>query len=109
MRMTTRSIALALAFALATAVALPTSVAAQNYKEFEGRIEQISKKKMIVDNKMGDKVSFVKVDATEVAGEEKESWEDLKRKDWVRVSWIWTDKPRKAYKIKVLPPKDSAL
>ena len=86
-------------------VVLP-SVASAQMREFTGRIDKVSKKKIIVDNRMGDKVSFVRIDDTEVSGEEKTSWGDLKKKDWVKVSWKFIDKPRKAYKIVVLPPRE---
>jgi hypothetical protein len=90
-------------------VALPGAASAQ-YREFTGRIDKINGKKMIVDNRKGDKVTFNRVDGTEVAdtsGEDKKSWGDLKKKDWVTVSWKFIDKPRKAYKIVVLPkPED---
>jgi hypothetical protein len=98
------------AFALLTA---PSLVSAQ-MREFSGRIDRISKKKMIVDNRMGDKVSFVPADPTEVedtrsdkdkGDKPKKSWKDLKKKDWVKVSWKFIDKPRKAYKIVVVPPR----
>ena len=45
---------------------------------------------------------------TEVEGQDKKSWKDLKRNDWVSVTWKMSDKPRKAYKVKVLPPKEEA-
>jgi hypothetical protein len=38
--------------------------------------------------------------------DKKESWDDLKKGDWVKVSWKFVDKPRKAYKIMVLPPRE---
>jgi len=76
-------------------------------REFTGRIDKIKKKKLIVDNRMGDKVSFVKVDETEVKGE-KENWKKLKKGDWVTVSWKFIDKPRKAYVVRVIPEKEEA-
>ncbi len=89
------------------AAALPLAASAQ-YREFNGRIDQISKKKMIVDNRMGDKVSFVPGSPSEVTGQGKTTWKKLKRNDWVTVSWKMMDKPRIAYKVKVLPPKREA-
>lgn len=88
------------------ALAVP-DVAQAQMREFTGRIDKIKKKKLIVDNRMGDKVSFVKVDETEVKGE-KESWKKLKKGDWVTVSWKFVDKPRKAYVVVVLPDKEEA-
>jgi hypothetical protein len=36
---------------------------------------------------------------------EKEGWEDLRVKDSIVVEWKLSDKPRKAYRIIVLPPR----
>jgi hypothetical protein len=98
-----RSLALAGALAV-VAMSLPSLASAQT-REFTGRIDKVSKTKMIVDNRQGDKVSFVKVDETVVEGE-KTDWKSLKAKDWVTVSWKFIDKPRKAYTVVVLPPKE---
>lgn len=104
-KMATR-IALALLLGLVAApLAMPTVASAQ-YREFTGRIDRINNKKMIVDNRKGDKVSFQKPDSVEVSGEGKASWDDLKKGDWVSVSWKMMDKPRLAYKVKVLPPRE---
>jgi hypothetical protein len=90
--------------ALLLAVGFSTSASAQ-MREFIGQIDKINNKKLIVDNRMGDKVSFERVDDTVVEGE-KSSWDDLGKKDWVIVSWKFIDKPRKAYKVTVIPPRD---
>ena len=86
------------------AATLPLAASAQ-YREFTGRIDQISKKKMIVDNRMGDKVSFVPGEPSLVSGEGRTAWSKLKRNDWVSVSWKMIDEPRIAYKVKVLQPR----
>ncbi|MFP6565599.1 MAG: hypothetical protein VCB78_10450 [Myxococcota bacterium] len=88
-------------------LALAPEPADAQMREFTGRIDKLKKKKFIVDNRMGDKVSFNKIDDTEVTGE-KDSWKKLKKGDWVTVSWKFIDKPRKAYKIVVLPDKEEA-
>jgi hypothetical protein len=92
------------ALVLASVLLMPSLVSAQ-MRYFSGRIDKISKKKMIVDNRMGDKVSFVPADTIKLSGidPEKKEWGDLKAKDWVKVAWKFTDKPRKAYEIEVLP------
>jgi len=100
-----RGIVIGLASLVAGLLMVPTWATAQ-MREFTGRIDRVNKKKMIVDNRMGDKVSFVPIETTEVSGEGKEKWKDLKRKDWVTVSWKMADKPRKAYKVQVLPPRE---
>ena len=101
-----RSAIAILALAIGGVLMVPSMAVADKMREFPGRIDRVSKKKMIVDNRMGDKVSFVPIDTTEVSGEGKETWKDLKKKDWVTVSWKMIDKPRKAYKVEVLPPRE---
>ena len=104
MRKFATRLSLALALLITAAIVLP-GVASAQMREFTGRLDTVSKKKIIVDNRKGDKVSFVLVEATVVEGE-KDAWDKLKKKDWVTVSWKMIDKPRKAYKIVVLPPKE---
>ena len=48
---------------------------------------------------------MAKIDTTEVTGVKTE-WDDIKKDDWVTVSWKMIDKPRKAYKIHVMPPRE---
>ena len=107
MRKTILSLVLAtFSIVMISALAVP-SLAGAEYREFTGRIDKIKKGKMIVDNRQGDKVPFIKVDETVVEGE-KDTWKSLKKKDWVTVSWKFVDKPRKAYKIVVIPKKKEA-
>ena len=102
--MTRRSLLLMAVSLLAAAVMLPSLASAQ-YREFTGRIDMVRKKKFIVDNRQGDKVSFVFIADTEVTGKKK-AVKKIKKGDWVTVSWKFVDKPRKAYKIVVLPPRE---
>jgi hypothetical protein len=84
------------------------------YREFFGIVQAVSGKELLVDNRMGDKLKFVPaddvkvVDATGNPERKKEKWGDLKKSDWVNVSWKMMDKPRKAYIVKVMPPKEEA-
>ena len=99
-----RSLAsIAAAVALVAPVFVAASASAQ-MREFTGRVDKISKEEMIVDNRMGDKVKFEKLESTTVDGEKKD-WKNVKKNDWVTVQWKMIDKPRKAYKVTVLPPK----
>jgi len=107
-------LALAALVLAAAPVVLPEPASAQ-YREFNGRIDKIDANKVIVDNRQGDKVSFNKLAETTVAvaegatlPEKRDQWEDLKKGDWVTVSWKFVDKPRKAYKVTVLPPREEA-
>lgn len=104
-----RKLVRTLALVLAVGIAAPlvwTAPALAQYREFSGQIQKVDGKQLIVDNRMGDKVKFMKPDAVEVSGEGKSSWDDLEKGDWVTVSWKFVDKPRKAYKVNVSPPRD---
>ena len=82
------------------------------HRQFTGKLDKIDKKKgrVYVDNRKGDKVQFFKTDTTkvgtEVADLERPDFDSLKKEDWVTVYWKFTDKPRKAYCIDVLPPRE---
>ncbi len=93
------------AAALVVAVLAP-GVASAQMREFTGRIDKVNKKQMIVDNRMGDKVKFVHAKEGTVVEGMKTEWKKLKTKDWVRVSWKFVDKPRKAYKVIVFEKGD---
>jgi hypothetical protein len=93
------------------AIALAPGAAFAQYREFTGRIDKINDKKMIIDNRQGDKVTFDKLPDTKVDDTnegKKKGWSDLKNDDWVTVKWKMIDKPRKAYEVIVLPPKKEA-
>ena len=96
-----RSFALIVLVLAAVPVGLAGPALAQ-YREFSGKVDKISKKKIFVDTRMGDKVSFIRVDETVVEGEKTE-WDKVKKSDWVSISWKFVDKPRKAYKVIVKP------
>jgi hypothetical protein len=109
--------ALAALSALALALSAGPGAAQESsdvYREFFGVVQTVSGKEMFVDNRMGDKLKFVPadevtvVDATGNPERKKEKWADLKKNDWVNVSWKMMDKPRKAYIVKVMPPKEEA-
>ena len=111
-----RKVALIALVAFVLPVSL-TGVASAQYREFTGKVDKINKTKLIVDNRMGDKVTFERLKGTEVddkrgdTGEKKgkrQAWKDLKKEDWVTVHWKMMDKPRKAYKVIVLPEKKEA-
>jgi hypothetical protein len=104
MRKIVRRTALFASVALVLPLAL-SGVASAQMREFTGKVDKITKSKLIVDNRKGDKVSFVPVDDTEVTGEKTE-WDAIKKDDWVTVSWKMIDKPRKAYKVHVMPPRE---
>lgn len=74
-------------------------------RSFEGELQKAKGDTIVVDNKKGDKIKFVQPPTPDVSGE-KTAWEDLKKGDWVAVCSKMLEKPRKAYKVSVMPPKD---
>ena len=112
MRRMARRIALIALVAFVLPVAIP-GVASAQYREFTGKVDKINKKKMIVDNRMGDKVTFerikeTKIDDTSGGEDPKSKWSDVKSDDWVMVRWKMMDKPRKAYEVIVVPRRKEA-
>jgi hypothetical protein len=71
-------------------------------------IQKVSGNELMVDNRMGDKLKFKPAGEVPVSGEGKTSWGELKRGDWVLVTWEMFDKPRIAYEVKVVPEKKEA-
>jgi len=59
--------------AAAAVLMAPSLASAQGMREFTGRIDRVNKKKMIVDNRMGDKVSFVPAETTRSPGRARKS------------------------------------
>ncbi len=106
MRKLVTGIALIALVGLAMPLAVPGTASAQ-MREFKGKVDRINKKEIIVDNRMGDKLKFKKVDETTVEGE-RDDWKKVKKGQWVVVSWKMMDKPRKAYKVLVIPEEKEA-
>jgi hypothetical protein len=98
-QLVTRFALLAGALTLAVSIVLPATAADPVYRTFTGQIQKVNKKQMIVDNRMGDKVKFVYAKKETTVEGTKKVWKKLKTKDWVIVSWLFQDNPRKAYKV----------
>jgi hypothetical protein len=92
---------------VAASLAIPSLASAQMLREFEGELQSVNDKKIVVDNKKGDKISFERVEDSVVEGEKK-AWDELKKNDWVSVHSKMLEKPRKAYKVVVKPAKVEA-
>jgi len=94
----------ALSALVAFAAITLASPALADARSFTGRVVRVSANSIVVDNRMGDELSFARTDATRVAGRKK-SWDALAKGDWVSVTWKFVDKPAKAYEVRVLPPR----
>ena len=102
-----RTISGRIAVRVLIAVALPlilSSEASAEFREFSGKVTEISGAELVIDNRQGERVSFMRSEATTVTGAKK-SWQAIERGDSVSVSWKMVDKPRIAYKVVVMPPK----
>ena len=88
----------------ATLALILSSDASAEFREFSGKVTEISGDKLVIDNRRGDRVSFKRSDATTVTGAKK-SWQAIEKGDRVSVSWRMVDKPRVAHKVVVMPPK----
>ena len=86
-------------------VALPILAQARDFTGKVQRIEKGPEGVLIVDNRQGDKLTFVRTAATKVRGA-KSSWDAIRPKDWVTVAWEMKDNPRVAYVVRVLPPRE---
>ena len=89
--------------ALALSLILPAAASAE-FRDFSGKVTEISGDKMVIDNRQGDRVSFRRSEATTVTGA-KTSWQTIEVGDRVSVSWKMVDKPRIAHKVVVKPPQ----
>jgi hypothetical protein len=117
MKVSLRMLALATLLAAGAFAAVPAAAEEEcaGMRQFSGLVQGLKKGdkgQLVVDNRMGDKVKFVR-DATSTVSDQtggnRNDWDSLKNGDYVSVCWKFTDNPRKAYKIYVKPvPAESA-
>jgi hypothetical protein len=98
MKLRARALAAVLAVAMATLAAGP---AAADHRDFAGRVKKVSKKRVTVENRMGDRRSFVRGEKTRVGGN-RSNWEGLEPGDEVIVDWHLKDKPARARRVRVI-------
>lgn len=97
-----RNRARALAAVLAVAVGvLAAGPAAADHRDFAGRVKKVSDKRVTVENRMGDRRSFVRGEKTRVRGG-KGGWEGLAPGDEVIVDWHLKDRPARARRVRVI-------
>jgi len=101
-----RKLATGIALLALLALLMP-GIASAQFREFKGKVDKISKRELIIDNRMGDKLKFKPAKDVVVEGE-KDAWKKLKKGDWAIVSWKMMDDPRIAYKVVVIPEMKEA-
>ena len=97
----------ALALVAVTLPLILATAASAEFRDFSGKVTEISGDKMVIDNRQGDRVSFRRSEATTVSGA-KTSWQAIEVGDRVSVSWKLVDKPRIAHKVVVKPPQQKS-
>ena len=97
----------ALAGAQEPAAATPECGEFDGYRNFFGKVDRVSRKELILDNRKGDKLKFVPAKDVQVVGL-KTDWERIKKNDWAIAAWKMSDNPRVAYKVCVKPEQQEA-
>jgi len=103
MRRAAWGVALAVVVAIASSLFLSTAAVAQ-YRDFVGKVELVSKQKLVVVNRKDDRMTFVPSEATTVSGA-RQAWGAIEEGDSVSVSWKMMDSPLVAYRVVVRPSK----
>ena len=86
----------------------------QKHKRFFGLVQRTSKKQLIVDDRRGSKLKFEPGDDVQVVDlsgkgkRPKKTWRDVKKRDWVEVTWLYADNPRIAYVVVIRPDRREA-
>jgi hypothetical protein len=92
---------LAAALCAALALALAPGAASADHRDFTGKVREVSKKRVTIENRMGDRRSFVRGKKTKVRGS-RSSWEGMKPGDEVIVDWHLEDEPPRARRVRVI-------
>jgi hypothetical protein len=98
MRTRARLYAGAVALAIAAAVGAPAHA---DHRDFAGHVKKVSKQRVTVENRMGDRRSFVRGEKTRVDGR-RSGWEKLRPGDEVVVDWHLKDRPARARHVRVI-------
>jgi len=101
MRLPRRQLATALVAALGIALAAGEALA--DHRDFAGKVREVSKKRVTIENRMGDRRSFVRGEKTKVRGR-RSSWEGMRPGDEVIVDWHLEDRPARARRVRVIEP-----
>lgn len=92
---------LAAAFVAALGLALAPGVARADHRDFAGKVREVSEKRVTIENRMGDRRSFVRGEKTKVRGG-RSSWEGMRPGDEVIIDWHLGDQPARARRVRVI-------
>ena len=94
---------LAAAFLAALGLVVAPGLAHADHRDFAGKVRDVSKQRVTIENRMGDRRSFVRGKKTRVRGG-RSTWEGMRPGDDVIVDWHLEDQPARARRIRVLEP-----
>ena len=95
----TRQLAVALIFGIGLVLAPGAALA--DHRDFPGKVREVLKDRVTVENRAGDRRSFVRGKKTKVRGS-RSKWEGMRPGDEVIVDWHLEDRPSRARRIKVI-------
>jgi hypothetical protein len=84
--------------ALALLTAAP---AAADHRDFAGKVKKVSNERVTIENRQGDRRSFVRGKKTKVRGT-RQDWNGIRPGDQVIVDWHLEDKPARARRVRVI-------
>ncbi|HVH07010.1 MAG TPA: hypothetical protein VNE71_13520 [Myxococcota bacterium] len=83
------------------ALVLIGAPAAADHRDFAGKVSKVSKKRVTIENRQGDRRSFVRGEKTKVHGTRRD-WDGIRPGDQVIVDWHLEDKPARARRVRVI-------
>jgi len=98
-----RAVGLAAFLVAAATLAFPAAPAGADHRDFSGKVKGVSERGVTVENRHGDRRSFVRGKKTKVRGGPG-SWEGLRPGDEVIVDWHLEDRPARARRVRVIGP-----
>jgi hypothetical protein len=103
MRVRARHLAAALVAWLGLLIAAPPASA--DHRDFAGKVKKVSGKRVTIENRQGDRRSFVRGKKTKVRGG-RSDWSGIRPGDEVIVDWHLEDRPARARRVRVIegPP-----
>jgi hypothetical protein len=100
MRTHARQLAAALVAVIGLVLA-GTPAAADPHRDFPGKVSKVSKKRVTIENRQGDRRSFVRGEKTKVRGHRSE-WDGIRPGDKVIIDWHLEDRPARARRVRVI-------
>jgi hypothetical protein len=82
-------------------IALAGSPTAADHRDFAGKVSKVSKKRVTIENRQGDRRSFVRGTKTKVRGR-RSDWDGIRPGDKVIIDWHLEDRPARARRVRVI-------